>query len=389
MRFLSVFRKSIKEQLRDITVLGLTLVFAPLFVYLYWLFFPSGSTSFNVLVLNHDKGTQLPNGDPFWAGEQVVKTLNGVTYPDGNPLLRVRTVEDPSEVASLLRDREATVYIDIPEDFSRSLFAAQQGDPSVTTSLTFGGDLTNPYYSLAAILATSTVDAYVQEVTGHQPVIRYVEEPLGASAARTEFETYMPGILIFAAIMLIFTASMTVAREVEAGTLRRLKISLLKSWEWLGGITASLILVGVVAILLTFLTAVALGFRSQGPLWVAILVGALTSVSIIGAGMVVAAFSNTVARAFVIANFPLGLFMFFSGVIYPIPKVRLFTLAGHTVGLYDILPPTHAVVALNKIMNLGAGLSEVLYELGALLILSAVYFAVGVWVFQRRHMRTV
>jgi ABC-2 type transport system permease protein len=389
MRFLSVFRKSIKEQLRDITVLGLTLVFAPLFVYLYWLFFPSGSTSFNVLVLNHDKGTQLPNGDPFWAGEQVVKTLNGVTYPDGNPLLRVRTVEDPSEVASLLRDREATVYIDIPEDFSRSLFAAQQGDPSVTTSLTFGGDLTNPYYSLAAILATSTVDAYVQEVTGHQPVIRYVEEPLGASAARTEFETYMPGILIFAAIMLIFTASMTVAREVEAGTLRRLKISLLKSWEWLGGITASLILVGVVAILLTFLTAVALGFRSQGPLWVAILVGALTSVSIIGAGMVVAAFSNTVARAFVIANFPLGLFMFFSGVIYPIPKVRLFTLAGHTVGLYDILPPTHAVVALNKIMNLGAGLSEVLYELGALLILSAVYFAVGVWVFQRRHMWTV
>jgi ABC-2 type transport system permease protein len=389
MRFLSVFRKSIKEQLRDITVLGLTLVFAPLFVYLYWLFFPSGSTSFNVLVLNHDKGTQLPNGDPFWAGEQVVETLNGVTYPDGNPLLRVRTVEDPSEVASLLRDREATVYIDIPEDFSRSLFAAQQGDPSVTTSLTFGGDLTNPYYSLAAILATSTVDAYVQEVTGHQPVIRYVEESLGASAARTEFETYMPGILIFAAIMLIFTASMTVAREVEAGTLRRLKISLLKSWEWLGGITASLILVGVVAILLTFLTAVALGFRSQGPLWVAILVGALTSVSIIGAGMVVAAFSNTVARAFVIANFPLGLFMFFSGVIYPIPKVRLFTLAGHTVGLYDILPPTHAVVALNKIMNLGAGLSEVLYELGALLILSAVYFAVGVWVFQRRHMWTV
>jgi ABC-2 type transport system permease protein len=389
MRFLSVFRKSIKEQLRDITVLGLTLVFAPLFVYLYWLFFPSGSTSFNVLVLNHDKGTQLPNGDPFWAGEQVVETLNGVTYPDGNPLLRVRTVEDPSEVASLLRDREATVYIDIPEDFSRSLFAAQQGNPSVTTSLTFGGDLTNPYYSLAAILATSTVDAYVQEVTGHQPVIRYVEEPLGASAARTEFETYMPGILIFAAIMLIFTASMTVAREVEAGTLRRLKISLLKSWEWLGGITASLILVGVVAILLTFLTAVALGFRSQGPLWVAILVGALTSVSIIGAGMVVAAFSNTVARAFVIANFPLGLFMFFSGVIYPIPKVRLFTLAGHTVGLYDILPPTHAVVALNKIMNLGAGLSEVLYELGALLILSAVYFAVGVWVFQRRHMWTV
>jgi ABC-2 type transport system permease protein len=389
MRFLSVFRKSMKEQLRDITVLGLTLVFAPLFVYLYWLFFPSGSTTFNVLVLNHDKGALLSTGEAFWAGEQVVEALNGVTYADGNPLLRVKTVEDASKIASLLRDREATVYIDIPEDFSESLIAAQQGDASVTTSLTFGGDLTNPYYTMAAILATSTVDTYVQEVTGQQPVIRYLEEPLGASAARTEFETYMPGILIFAAIMLIFTASMTVAREVEAGTLRRLKISLVKSWEWLGGITACLILVGVLAVLLTFLTAVALGFRSQGPLWVAILVAVLTSVSIIGAGMVVAAFSNTVARAFVIANFPLGLFMFFSGVIYPMPKVRIFTLVGRTFSLYDILPPTHAVVALNKIMNLGAGLSEVLYELSALLILSAAYFAIGVWVFQRRHMRAI
>ena len=78
MRFLSVFRKSMKEQLRDITVLGLTLVFAPLFVYLYWVFFPSGSTTFNVLVLNHDKGAQLPTGEAFWAGEQVVEALHEV-----------------------------------------------------------------------------------------------------------------------------------------------------------------------------------------------------------------------------------------------------------------------------------------------------------------------
>jgi len=104
--------------------------------------------------------------------------------------------------------------------------------------------------------------------------------------------------------------------------------------------------------------------------------------------MVVASFSTTVARAFVIANFPLGLFMFFSGVIYPIPKVNLFTIAGITIGLYDILPPTHAVVALNKIMNLGVGVKEVLFELAALMVLSLVYFLLGVWIFQRKHMRT-
>ena len=155
----------------------------------------------------------------------------------------------------------------------------------------------------------------------------------------------------------------------------------------LGGITAALMVVGIASVMLAFLTAVALGFRSQGPLWVAILIGALTSLSIIGAGMVVASFSTSVARAFVIANFPLGLYMFFSGVIYPVPKVPLFTLAGHTVGLYDILPSTHAVAALNKILNLGIDLQGVLYELTALTLLSIATFAFGIWLFGRRHMR--
>lgn len=88
-----------------------------------------------------------------------------------------------------------------------------------------------------------------------------------------------------------------------------------------------------------------------------------------------------------IANFPLGLFMFFSGAIFPIPRVSLFTLAGRTLGLYDVLPPTHAVAALNKVLTLGTGLGGVLYELIALVVLSTLYFAAGVWLFQRRHLR--
>jgi ABC-2 type transport system permease protein len=143
----------------------------------------------------------------------------------------------------------------------------------------------------------------------------------------------------------------------------------------------------VAAIVLTFLTALALGFRSQGPLWVAAVVGAVTTLSIVGTGLVVACFSRNVNQAFIIANFPLTLFMFFSGAIFPIPKVSLFTLGGRTVGLYDLLPPTHAVVALNKVLTLGAGLEGVLYELTALLVLSVAYLAVGVWLFKRTHLR--
>ncbi len=139
--------------------------------------------------------------------------------------------------------------------------------------------------------------------------------------------------------------------------------------------------------MLTIATAWALGFRSQGPMWLAIVVGAVTSVSIVGVGLIIASLSRTVTQAFLIANFPLALFMFFSSAVFPVPRVTLFTVAGRAIGLYDILPPTHAVVALNKVLTLGAGLGDVIYELAALLILSVVYFAAGVWLFSRTHLR--
>ena len=264
----------------------------------------------------------------------------------------------------------------------------QAGDRSVTTTITYGGDLSNTYYMIGANMALTTVDAYVQKATGQRPLVNYVELPMGASATRTEFETYVPGTLIFSVILLIFLASMTVAREIETGSLRRLQLTPMTSFDLLGGITLALLLVGALASILSFLVALALGFHSQGPIWVAILVSVVASLSVIGLGMVVASLTRSVSQAFVVANFPLGLMMFFSGVIFPMPAVRLFTIAGHAVSPYDILPPTHAVVALNKILTLGASLGDVAYELTALIILSALYFFVGVWLFQRMHLRS-
>ena len=76
-----------------------------------------------------------------------------------------------------------------------------------------------------------------------------------------------------------------------------------------------------------------------------------------------------------------------SGSIFPLPSVSLFTIGGRAIGLYDILPPTHAVVALNKVLTLGAGLNDVIYELVALMVLSVLYFAIGVWLFNRIRLR--
>ena len=341
MRWGTVFLKTWREMSRDWWMLGLTLVFSPLFVFAYWAFTQGGSTSYTILVVNQDRGGISSSGGQLQAGEDVIRAVQAVRYADGSPLLKVSRSDSLAQVDQILKNRLAVAYLVIPPDFSSAVLALQSGDRSQSAQITFGGDLTNPYYTLGATLALGAVDSYVVQVTGQKPLVNYVEKALAGSAARTEFEIYTPGVLIFSVMMLIFLAAMVVAREVESGTLRRLQITRMSSFDFLGGVTLAMLSLAVISLLITIATAVWLGFRSLGPLWAAVLVGAVASLSVIGAGLVVACFSRSVSQAFVIANFPLGLFMFFSGAIFPLPKVVIFHIAGHDVGLFDFLPPAH------------------------------------------------
>jgi ABC-2 type transport system permease protein len=382
MRLFSVFRKSLLEQVRGIWMLLLTLIMAPLFVFLYWLITWGGSTTYGVLIINNDAGSDLGGG------EQVIQAIQRVAYANGQPILKVIRATDRGKAEESLRNREAAALIIIPPDFSGALASATRAGAPVTTSVIFSGDLTNPYYTIASVMTITAVDNYVQKTVRQPRPVEFKEESLGASAARTEFETYVPALLILSVVLLIFQTAMTVAREVEGGTLRRLQLTRMTSFDLLGGISATQVLIGVLSVGLTFLTATVLGFRSQGPIWVAILVGAMTSFSIVGVGLMVACFARTVSEAFIYANFPLILMMFFTGAVFPIPPIHLFTIGGHSIALFDFLPPTHAIVALNKVLTLDAGIMDVGYELTTLFVLSAVYFVGGVWLFKRMHLRT-
>jgi ABC-2 type transport system permease protein len=387
MKLLSVFNVSLREQLRSPWDLLLVLVLAPGLIWMYWSFMGGGSTSYPVLVIDNDAGVCIAGDRSRSCAEQAIAQVTQVAYESGNPMLRVSTLTDRAEAEKKLRDRDAAALIIFPADFSDAIRQARQGSPAASAKVTLVGDLNNPYYSVAAILAMSALDDYVLEATGQSRSIQLAEEALGSSASRTEFETYVPGLLIAAATMMLYSVAIAITRQIEAGTVRRLQITRITSFDLLGGISLLYTLISVFSVVLAFWTAQALGFRSQGPLWLAMLICILTSFSVIGAGLITACLSGTTAKAAIVANFPLLLLLFFSGAVFPMVKVDLFTLGGYTFRLFDVLPHTHAALALNKVLSLGAGPGDVLAELTALLILSAVYFAAGVWLFQRTHLR--
>jgi ABC-2 type transport system permease protein len=214
-------------------------------------------------------------------------------------------------------------------------------------------------------------------------------ETVSGTSSLTEFELYVPSLLILALMMLMFTAAGALIREKDKGTLIRLRLSNLTVFEWLTAVSATQIIVGLLALGLTYLTAMAVGYKANGSLTILFLVGALTSLSIMAFSVLVAAFLRTVFDLVTVGCFPFFILMFFSGGMFPLPGVALFHWGDRAVQVNEILPTTHAISALNRVLSYDAGLGDITYELLAVLVLTAAFFAVGSWIFTRRHMPAV
>ena len=388
MKTLGVFHKTLREVRRDRLMLALTLAFAPFFVVLYALALPAAISAQTVAVVNHDRGAISPGGTTLHAGNGIVAAIAATRTANGKALIKVITVGSEQAGLQRLRDGDAAALVVLPAGLSHTLLAWRTSPPTAgPASLPVIGDLTNQSYVLTAGLAQNAIDTYVRHLTGRDSPVTYAEEPLGGSATRTAFEVYVPGLVIFSIILLVFLTAMTIARDTETGSMRRLRLSRMTAVDYCTGTSAVLLLVAAGSVLLTFGTAVLLGFHSQGPLWVAVAVCLVTALAIIGIGMATGVFARTVTRAFVLANFPFGLLAFLSGAVFPLPDSALFHIAGHPVSAFDLLPTTHAVKALGKIFTAGTGLGDVSFELAALGVLSILYFAAGAWALARTQLR--
>ena len=202
-----------------------------------------------------------------------------------------------------------------------------------------------------------------------------------------EFEMYVPALLGLALMMLMFTAAASIIKEKDKGTIIRLRLSNMRTFEWLLAVSLVQVILGMLALVVTYITAAVLGYKTSGSLPAMLLVGFLSSLSIIAISLIVAAYLRTIFDLMTIGCFPFFILMFFSGGMFPLPPLQLFTMGGRTININDMLPTTHAINAMSKILNYDASLGEVGYELAAIIVLTIVFFALGVWVFTRRHMR--
>jgi len=388
MKIFSIINKSIKEQLRQYWIFILTITMAPFFVCVYYLIIESSKPHFDILLLNEDKGITTAAGTLNF-GNLVINDFKSMKTESIEIPLSLKKVDDKVEAIGRLKNRKAEVLIIIPENFSRIINNYNNSESKEVINIEFVGDLTNMNYMIAAIWANELINEYLVQVTQQPRLITIKETSLGISGNVDDFDLVIPGILILSIIMLMFTATIAIVTEVENKTMLRLKLSHLSAFEFLIGISIVQILVGITAIVLTLLTAVWLGFDYAGSIAVLMLIAVLTSISIIAFSLILSAVTKTVNEVLIVGNFPLFLFMFFTGAAFPIKGNVLFTVADYPITLQGFMSPTHAINALNKVLIMNMSLNEVVPEIVTLIVLTVIYFIIGIWAFKQKHMKVI
>ena len=449
LKFLYISQKGIKEILRDRRGFALLLFFPMVLIVLFAFAFGSGSflsggsIPHQIAVVNNDAGVMLTvNNTPQYVnyGANFTGVLENATAENSTThLFHLNNVSEET-AEGLLESREIDALIIIPQNFS-SAFAAMVNDSAqaaITSSvgqqaianslspvavnvpganstlpkagnasslLTVEGDSGYVNFATAQAAISAIFDQYknnaeTQAMTAAPsgPVqtlfndsIPLVTQPIPGTQSFSLFDYLVPGLIVFALLLQVSVVAGNMVRDIETGTLDRLKLSKVRSFDLLFGTFLTWTIITVAQVLILIAVAIALGYKHQGDftsLGLATLIGVIAGMASISLALIVASFTTTERQAGTLCamlSMPLG---FIAGAFIPLPQQVLGTFGGHTYQIYDLLPWTHAISALRSVLTYGTGLSaDVVFEMSWLIVLTAILFVIGVMTYARTRLK--
>lgn len=388
MRLLQVAAKSLKEAIRQpkglaITV-GLPLVFMLIFGFAFGQ--EEGNSVFSVMVANEDEGE---------LGERFIEGLEGLEYDDGSPVLVVERVTDRDAAQRSLETRDRDALVVLPPGFTAGLTPSEspgatplqpvERAPAEGTSIQVLGDPSFPRYNTAVAIVDAYVTQFGAEATRQPPPI-VLERSAVTSTELVAFDFIAPGLMVFAILNLLPQGATMLAREMELGTIDRLRQSPAGALNILGGVALAQLAITATSLALMLVGARLMGFHNQSTWLTAFAISMLLALGVVGVSMVLASFIKTQSEAGSFGALIAVPASFLSGAFFPLPLVQLFTVGGRDFHLYQILPSTWAVEAMRQTLTFGRSLQDVAFALSAMAALSAVFLAIGVLLYRRTRL---
>ena len=413
MKFISIAVKDFKELVRDRRGLFFILLFPIFFMMIFGFAFGGmgdNNTPHNIAVVNLDQGTLNSTGSNVNYGNTLITGLEDQNYPQNNSvkLFNVTTTTD-SNAKDLLRTRTVDAELVIPANFSDSVqslinntILSSTGQSSsaitptnkITSTLTISGDTSYIGFGVAQGTLVGFLSQYQQgivtAITGAQPT-QYINtsvQSIPGTTSFTEFDFLAPGMMVFAILLLATTVAAILTREVESGTLLRLKLSKMRSFDLLFGGLIPWSLVAGAQVVILLVVAIILGLHWQGSFYsiiLAIFIGIIAGIASISLAMIIASFAKNDRQAANLGTLIVVPTTFLTGSFFPLPA-EYVTVFGHTFQIYGILPWTHTLTALRSVLVYGSGWSVVSYDVIISAILTLILFAIGVFLFSKTRL---
>jgi ABC-2 type transport system permease protein len=387
MTILRIARKTLVEYLRE-PQLFLFVLLGPALLVLLWyaIFLPVKdrmSDYLKILVLDRDSGSEA---------QELVDTLRAIQF-EGKPATDVKYIGRMEDGLISLREGKVALLIVIPDGFSAAIDDARSGrSVPQTPDLEYVGDTGSYNY----VFAKSFIDPYVrgsiqyQSGLGLPPYGNF--EFLPGTGTSSDFDAAVPGLLVFSLLFLIVSSASSLVQEDMHRTLTRFRLARVNGFQLVAGVGLAQMVLAILEVATGFLLAVVLGYgrgtEMLQPMRVILLFGValLFSVPVVGLGMITAAFARTDGEAASLGSIFLISLVFLSGILFPMPALPLFSIAGRMVGLYDLMPSTLASEAIRKAVTLGDP-SSMGWPVAGLLLQSAIILSIGAWLYQKRKLR--
>lgn len=378
MKIIPNFIKTFKENLRDWKILVLVILFAPFFIYLMNLYLgDSGMSTYKVALLNLDKNGIYSN--------ELINIWEKITTEDSKSVLKILSVYDRESAKKMIKNKSADIFITIPEDFSVSFLKYLKIKTGLISALVSYGEPANIKYMMAASFIDYTTYNYIGLRTGLEIPINIIFESAGNEKVISDFDLYVPALLVLSMIMILFTTGASIIREVEKETITRLSLSPLSSFEFMTALSMNQLIIGISSLLLTVLAAFSVGYKTKGSILLFLIIGIITCFSVISISIIISCFINNMFGLLTIGCFPFFVLMFFSDSFMPLPKINLIKLSGNQVYLNDLLPTATATRAFSKILSYNSEWADIQFEILWMVCLSCVYFSIGVFLFKRKY----
>ena len=318
-------------------------------------------------------------------GLQVINATAAQTAaPSGQLPATSALLNQLAKNTTLPKQSNVTAQVIVEGDTGSSAFGAAQG-------LIF--NVLEQYKSQLQATTIRQVDATLAQNQSKANIdyISAAVKPLTGTQSFTYFDYQAPGLIVFALLLQVSSVAQDLARESDHGTLARLKLSNMRSFDLLFGTLLTWIVIAVAQILLLFGVAVALGFKWSGganSIGLAVLVGIIGGIASISLGLLLAAFATNERQAAQLGILIAVPVSFLTGAFFPLPNETLGTAFGTTFQVYDLLPWTQVADALRQVLIFGSGFGDVAVYVGFAIVLTAILFVVGVISYSRVRLRS-